>query len=209
MAPTASLTTTLAPPALALVIDKLLPDMPVVMTDVLLDVAEYGPVPPPTTNVVVVAGLTTMELGEVENSAVPCCGVAGLGTVTVTVETAPAASRTTILAVPADLPVIVMLVPDKATVVTVWSLDAAVYGSAPPAIEYDDDTPTGATTVVGAVVKNGTATLPVEIEALIVDMAPVASLTTILALPALTPAIDKLVPLTAAVAIVPLLDVAV
>ena len=73
--------------------------------------------------------MTTVTLdGAVVNKAT----VAVVGTVTATVTEAPAPSRTTMLALPADTPVTVRLPPTKATVATLVLLLVAVYGLVPP-----------------------------------------------------------------------------
>ena len=58
--------------------------------------------------------------------------VAAVGTVTATVTVAPALSRTTMLALPADMALTVKLLPDKVTVATLVLLLVAVYGAVPP-----------------------------------------------------------------------------
>ena len=128
--------------------------------------------------------LTVIAEGDEVKKAV----VGGVGTVTVTVNVAPALSRTTMLALPADTPVTVRLLPDKVAVATPVLLLVAVYGALPPPTLYAGLAPTGTVTLDGAELKKARL-LTVGTVTVMFTTAPTLSMIIMLVVPAVTPVI--------------------
>ena len=128
--------------------------------------------------------LTVIAEGDEVKKAV----VGGVGTVTATATVAPALSRTTMLALPADTPVIFRLLPDKVAVATLVLLLVAVYGAVPPPTLYAGLAPTGTVTLAGAVLNKFTVAA-VGTVTVMFTTAPTLSMIIMLVVPAVTPVI--------------------